>query len=248
MADIILPTEPRKPSYDISRLHIALHGRPKIGKSTWASSWPDAIFLSPEAGTQYLTVTELRIKSWRHLNDAVDTLAKGGHRFKTIVVDTMDMAVAMCRDAVCEAAGEKYENEGSLSFGKGTSMIAADVERFLRKLESLPFGVVLISHTEQKVVKKKSGVEIQKAQPTYHEKVNRVLLGWVDMILYMDQDDVVGKDGKIQEVRVIRTAASAYYEAGDRTKCLPETLVVPEEGGYDAFVAALKGDSTKEKE
>ena len=241
-SDTLLPTAKRRPSYDVTRLHIALHGRPKIGKSSWAADWPSTLFLATERGLEYLEVAEKPIDSWPHLLSVVDVFGKGGHPYKTLAIDTMDLAVAMARDYVCEEAGEKYESDGVLGYGKGVSMVAMNVERLLRKLSMLPYGVILISHTEQKTIKRKAGVEIQKAQPTMHDKVLRVLLGWVDMILYMDQDEVVGSDGKLHEVRVLRTAASPYYEAGDRTKCLPETIVVPETGQYAAFIKALKGE------
>ena len=253
MSDTTLPTATRAPSYDISRLRIFLHGPPKSGKSTWAASWPNALFLSTERGLEYLNVAEKSINDWDHLIDVIDVLAAGGHGFKTIIIDTMDIAASMARDAVCKKYGEEFEGDGNLGWGKGTTMIAASIERMLRKLAALPYGVILISHTEHKAIKKKAGLEIKKAQPTLHEKVNRLILGWVDMVLYMDQDEVIGSDGKLHEIRVFRTAASAYWEAGDRTHCLPATLPVPMSGGYDAFVAALKGDkstttNTKEKE
>lgn len=241
--DLTIPTARREPSYKIERLHILLHGKPKIGKSDFAASWPDALFLATEPGLEYLTVAEKRITSWPHLIETTKVLAKGGHPYKTIVIDTMDNAAMMCRDYVCEEAGEKYEADGNLAYGKGTSMIAANIDRFVRFLGQLPYGVILTSHTEPKTIKRKGGTEVQCAQPTVHEKVRRVLLGWVDMILYMDQDEVIGANGKLEEVRVLRTKASPYYEAGDRTHCLPTTLAVPQGRGYEVFLAALKGEA-----
>jgi hypothetical protein len=45
-----------------------------------------------------------------------------------------------------------------------------------------------------------------------------------DMVLFCDLEVVAGDNGEQSMRRVIRTKPSLYYEAGDRTGRLPETL------------------------
>ena len=57
----------------------------------------------------------------------------------------------------------------------------------------------------------------------------------VDMVLYCDLED--GEDKTTR--RLIRTKPSKYYEAGDRTGRLPETLDLDFGKFFDAFSAAI---------
>jgi len=50
------------------------------------------------------------------------------------------------------------------------------------------------------------------------------VLGMADMVLFCDLEAVSGEKGEQSMRRVIRTKPSLYYEAGDRTGRLPETL------------------------
>ena len=50
------------------------------------------------------------------------------------------------------------------------------------------------------------------------------MLGMADMVLFCDLEVQPGGDGEPSVRRVIRTKPSLYYEAGDRTGRLPETL------------------------
>ena len=67
----------------------------------------------------------------------------------------------------------------------------------------------------------------------------------VDMVLFCDLE-VTGDDGEQSMRRVIRTKPSLYYEAGDRTGRLPETLDLDFSKFLEAFntaVAPLKPPS-----
>jgi len=57
----------------------------------------------------------------------------------------------------------------------------------------------------------------------------------VDMVLYCDLED--GEDKTTR--RLIRTKPSKYYEAGDRTGRLPETLDLDFRRFLDAYSAAV---------
>jgi hypothetical protein len=65
-----------------------------------------------------------------------------------------------------------------------------------------------------------------------------VLLGFVDIIAFVDVEADRGQDGAITYRRVVRTKPSMHYEAGDRTGRLPEVLPLD----YAAFAAALGGE------
>jgi len=236
-----IPKQKTKPQQDLSRKKILLHSFPKFGKTTWAASIPESIFLATEPGLGSVEAMRWEdergnyvIDSWEKLMAATKEVVTA-KCFKTIIIDTLDMAVELCKDHVCTVAGEKYHTDGSLGFGKGSSMIIAEMRRYLIRLGSLDMGIVLLAHTVQETVQGRTG-EYQKAVPNLPEKHRRPILGMMDLILYGDLereqqgDFVVGK-------RVVRTKPHPHWEAGDRTGVLPPFLPLDWGALREAFEA-----------
>jgi hypothetical protein len=61
----------------------------------------------------------------------------------------------------------------------------------------------------------------------------------VDQVLFCDLEMATAEDGAESVKRVIRTKPSLYYEAGDRTGRLPETLDLDFRRFFEAFNAAV---------
>jgi len=231
---IALPTERSKPSTDLSTKTTLVYGPPKIGKSTLASRFPDAVFLECEPGLNELEVYKVPTFTWPDFLAACKLIAAGDHRFKTIVVDTADNAFKFCSEHVC--AKHNVEYEGDLAHGKGWAFVKNEWHRVLTRLASLPYGLILISHAVDKRIETRTG-EHTKTQPSLPDRARGVVLGLVDMILYCDT--VVQKDGEghLQTKRIIRTKPHPAYEAGDRTGRLPEVLPLD----FEAFAKAFHG-------
>lgn len=228
-----LPTTKTPPCLDLSRLKALVYGLPKLGKSTFCAGFPDAIFLATERGLDALSVHQLPITNWKEMTDALGEIAEGGHKFKTVIIDTIDNAFAMCVEHF--TTKHKVEYVGDLPFGKGFGLVKNEFRRVLTKLSHLPYGLVLVSHAKTKTVETPTG-EIEKTTPTIPDQGRDIVLAFADLVLYVDQEDVKDeKSGKRVSRRVIRTKRTANYEAGDRTARLPETLPLE----FDAFAAAF---------
>lgn len=229
---VTLPSEKTKPTFELSSKTILVYGPPKIGKSTFASKFPNALFLECEPGLNQLEVFKVPTYSWADFLAACKLVAAGDHPFKTVVIDTVDNAFKYCSDAIC--AKHEIEYEGDLDHGKGWAFVKNEWHRVLTRLASLPYGLVLISHAVDKQVKTRTD-EYTKTQPSLPDRARNVVLGLVDMILYCDTVTRKGKDGSLSVDRVIRTKPNPAYEAGDRTGRLPETFLLD----FDAFAKAF---------
>ncbi len=229
---ITLPSEKTKPTLDLSSKTILVYGPPKIGKSTFASRFPGALFIECEPGLNELEVFKVPAYSWADFLAACKLVAEGKHSFKTIVVDTIDNAFKLCSEHIC--AKHEIEYEGDLEHGKGWAFVKNEWHRVLTRLASLPYGLVLISHAVDKQIKTRTE-EYSKTQPSLPDRARNVVLGLVDIILYCDI--VTGKDdkGNVVTRRVVRTKPNPAYEAGDRTGRLPETITLD----FDAFCKAF---------
>lgn len=218
---VTLPVARSQIQNDLSTKSMLLYGPPKIGKSTFASKFPGALFFECEPGLNSLEVFKVPTYNWLDLLEACKLVAAGNHPYKTIVIDTVDNAFKYCSDHVC--AVNKIVYEGDMPHGKGWAFVKNEWHRVMTRLASLPYGLVLISHAAEKGVETRTG-NITRTAPTLPNRARDVVMGMVDMILFADASAVKDAHGNIVTARVLRTKPSPTFEAGDRTGRLPETL------------------------
>lgn len=232
----MLPQSKTPPRSDLSNITVLQYGPTKIGKSTFCSQAPGALFLATEAGLNALEVFQIPITTWDELLAACREIAEGKHEFRQVIVDTVDNAYRLCSEHVCKKLGVTHESD--LGYGKGFSLVNGEFHRVLTRLSMLPYGLWLISHAQEREVETRTGKKI-RIEPTLPGKARQIVLGLVDVILYCDVEVKPGADGKPAVRRVLRTKPGANYEAGDRTGRLPETIPLD----YAAFVAAYNASA-----
>ena len=238
---MLLPTQKTKPRDDLSDYSILLHARPKVGKSSWCAQAEGVLFLATEPGLNALEVYQIPIDNWEKMAEALAEIVAGNHSFKTIVIDTIDNAYILCAKYICEQAGVAHESE--LPYGSGYAAINLEFRRVLTKLAGMPYGLYLISHSQEKEIDSRTG-KYMRVIPTLPDKASKIVLGLVDMILYCDLE--LAKDGEGKQVvrRVMRTKPSIYYEAGDRTGRLPEVIDLD----YGTFLKAFAAGKDRKPE
>ena len=231
-----LPTQKTAPVFDVSSQSVLVYGRPKIGKSTFCSKADMALFLATEPGLNSLDAYQVPIVNWPEFLEACAEVAKGGHAFKTVVLDTVDNAYQYCADFVCEKW--KIKHPSDLAYGKGQGLVNQEFHRALTKLAALPYGLMLTSHAVDREMESSTG-KFMKTTPTLPEGARKILLGFVDIILYADVEMATDAAGNTVYNRVLRTKPNKHYEAGDRTGRLPATLPMD----FGAFIGALAVDA-----
>jgi len=192
-----------------------------VHNSTLCSQADGALFLATEPGLNALDVYQVPIQSWEELRNACKEISEGNHPFKTVIIDTIDNAYKFCTEYIL--AKFKVEHESDLGYGKGYALVNNEFQRVLTKLAFLPYGLFLISHAKEIEVDSRTG-KYMRVVPTLPDKARKIVLGMADMVLFCDLEVVTGDNGEQSMRRVIRTKPSLYYEAGDRTGRLPETL------------------------
>jgi hypothetical protein len=237
---IVLPTEKTKPKTDLKDYTILLYGEPKIGKSTWASEFPDTLFLATEPGLNALECYQIPISTWEEFLEACKVIATSKHQFKTIVIDTIDNLAKFCSDYICRKNNILHESD--LEWGKGWSMVSGEFLRVLTKLALLPYGLVMISHAETVEIKTRT-IKYNKDVPTLSKSFRKIVLEMADLILYAHTVQRKDKEGNQEEARVLETRASENWEAGNRTtfKQLPGTL----DFSYQEFINAWNNSQNK---
>lgn len=237
--DRVMSIEPTEvaPVYDltIEGSHNFVANDFVIHNSTMCAQADSALFLATEPGLNHLEVYQQPISTWDELLAAAKEIADGKHAFRTIVIDTVDNAYRMCAEYICR----KYEveHESDLEYGKGYAMVNGEFHRVLNKLALLPYGLFLVSHSQEKEIEARTG-KYTKVVPTLPDKARKLVLGLVDIILFCDLEPTIGADGKPSYRRVLRTKPSLAYEAGDRTGRLPEVVDLNFAAFAEAFARA----------
>ncbi len=217
----MLPTTKTPPKSALSDYTILIYGPAKFGKSEFCSKAEDALFLATEPGLNSIEAYQEPIPSWEKLLAACAELAEGKHRFKTVILDTVDQAYKLCAEHVCRQL--KITHESDLPQSKGYSVVNNEFHRVLRKLAFLPYGLFLVAHSQEKEIETRTG-RFMKAIPTLPEKPRKIVLELVDVILFCDFEVADDQSGAKSFRRVLRTKPSPNFEAGDRTRRFPSVL------------------------
>jgi hypothetical protein len=236
----MLPQAKTPPRQALEDFTILIYGPPKIGKSTLASQFDNPLFLATEAGLNSLEVYQVPIATWEDFLTACKEIAAGKHDFKTVIVDTVDNLFKACSEYIRKK--NNIQHESDLDWGKGWGLVKDEFARALTKLSLLPYGLVMISHSDFVEIKTRTAT-ITKAVPTLQKSAREVVLKMCDIILYVES--TVTDKG---EMRIMRTKPSENWEAGDRTRRLPVILPLDYQSFYNAFHGIEVKQEKTEKE
>lgn len=223
----LLPKEKSGKNTNLSDQIILIYGRAGIGKSTICASFDKAIFLATEPGLNHLDVYSTPITTWSDFLQACKELATEDHGFKTVVIDTVDRLIPLCQEFFEKKM--EVEHISDLPMGKGWSLVTAEIGRVLTKLSQMPMGLVIVSHSKQEEVETKTS-KFSRYTIDIGGKNQNVILNLMDIILFMDSEMRKG-----EEISVIRTKPSLYWEAKDKSKLLDDNIEFPPDKPEVAF-------------
>jgi hypothetical protein len=234
-----LPKEKKKVDFSMSNLSALIYGIPKVGKSTFCSNAPDALFIATEAGLNHIECYSQNISNWMDFLSVCHDLSESDeHGFKTVIIDTVDNLYQFCSDHVLKMwsakTGKQIDHETDMDYGKGFALVRAEFLRVMTKLSQCPFGLILTSHAVDKELDTRTG-KIARTAPSMSNQCAKVVSPIVDLILYFE----LNKD----QERVIHCHPHTNYEAGDRTGRLPATLPME----WSALADALQTPTEEEK-
>ena len=216
---------------------VVFYGPEGIGKSTFASHFPDTLFIDTEGSTKKLNVKRLpKPTSWQMLIDMVKFVIQT-KPCKTLVIDTADWAERLCVEAVCAAHGKKGIED--FGYGNGYTYVAEEWGRFLNLLQDVVdianINVLLTAHA---IIRKFEQPNEMGAYDRYELKLGKkttaqtapITKEWADMVLFANYKtfsvavDDKGKKHKAQGgQRVMYTTHHPCWDAKNRDG-LPEEL------------------------
>lgn len=211
---------------------IVLYGPEGIGKSTFASHFPGALFIDTEGSTKHLDVARTPTpSSWTMLMQQVDYVKKNPDICQTLVLDTTDWAERLCIDHICARDNKKgLEDWG---YGNGYTYLAEEFGRLLNRLNELIELGVNVFGTAHAHIKRFEQPDEMGAYDRWELKLQRKTVSlvkeWADMILFANYKTYVVTDEKTKSKkaqggkRVMYTTHHPAWDAKNRYN-LPEEL------------------------
>lgn len=209
---------------------VVVYGPEGIGKSTFASHFPDPVFIDTEGSTKDMDVSRFpEASSWTMLLEQVQYVTNHPEVCRTLVIDTIDWAEAMCIEHVCSI----HQKKGIEDFGYGNGYVYVKEEfgRFLNKLSEVVkagVNVVLTAHAQ---IRKFEQPDEMGAYDRYELKLGKktasqtspIVKEWADMLLFANYKtysvsvDDKGKKHKAQGgSRVMYTTHHPCWDAKNR--------------------------------
>ena len=191
---------------------IWLYGEPYTGKTTFASQFPNHLFLSTDENIRELMTYDVgempphisikdivekegritnRKFAWAVFTEAVIALETQETDFDTIVVDHLGELYDHCRLFVFDREGIKHETEEG--FGKGWDLVKTEFLSTIRRVVNLDYeNIILISHEDRtKDITKKGDNKLTAIKPKLREVFLSNIAGMVDITAR-----TVAEDGK----------------------------------------------------
>ena len=186
MAINLLELTPHKVSRDLSGYLTFVYGPAKCGKTTFGSKMPGALLLAFERGYNALPgVIAQDITTWGEMKQVMRELKKPEvkERFKSIIVDTADIAADLCQKYICNQLGIENIGDGGWTIN-GWAKYKKEFEDVFRSLAQLGYAVVFISHDKEKTITPQNAKEYQQIGSSMQSSALSIIENMCDIIGY----------------------------------------------------------------
>lgn len=212
---------------------VVLYGPEGIGKSTFASKFPDPVFIDTEGSTKEMDVKRLPApKVWEDILEEAQYIADHPESCYTVVIDTVDWAETMCIDKLNDEY--KTKNVLTLDYGKGSLLVVAEFKKLVTVLDKIVANGINVLVTAHAAMRKQEQPDEMGAYDRWELKlqskqVKSMVKEWADMVLFANYKTYVIEDDKTKSKkaqggkRVMYTSHHPCWDAKNRYG-LPECI------------------------
>lgn len=205
---------------------VVIYGPEGIGKSTFASQFPDPVFIDTEGSTKHMDVARFpKPSSWTMLLEEVRQVRDCPSLCKTLVIDTADWAEQLCIDHVCSKA--KKDGIENFAYGKVYIYAAQEFVKLLNLLEVIierNVHVVITAHAKMRKFEQPDEIgSYDRWEMKLTKNVAPLVKEWADMVLFANYKSFViatddkGIKHKVQDgLRVMHTSHHPCWDAKNR--------------------------------
>lgn len=238
----------------IEPMKVLIYGVEGIGKTTFASKFPDPIFIDTEGSTGFINARKLpNPTSWTMLLDELEDI-KSEPRGKTLIIDTLDWAESLAKKYLMDK--NNWSAIDASNYGTRYVALSDEIGKLLNKLTEIRdvgINVVLTAHAE---TKKHELPDEMGQYDKYTLKLEKRDAGlakeWADMILFFNYKTTIISDSKSNSKkatggqRVMYTTHKPAWDAKNRLG-LPDELPIDFETIRELFEAKTGMSTTQIK-
>ena len=238
----------------IEPMKVLIYGVEGIGKTTFASKFPDPIFIDTEGSTGFINARKLpNPTSWTMILDELEDI-KSEPRGKTLIIDTLDWAERLAKKYLMDK--NKWAAIDSTNYGSRYVALSDEIGKLLNKLTEIKdvgINVVITAHAE---TKKHELPDEMGQYDKYTLKLEKRDAGlakeWADMILFFNYKTTIISDSKSNSKkatggqRVMYTTHKPAWDAKNRLG-LPDELPIDFETIRELFEAKTGMGTTQIK-
>lgn len=236
-----------------SAIRLTAYGSEGIGKSTFASHFPEPLFIDTEGGTKQLDVARFPTpETWRDLLEEIDAVIEEPDICQTLVIDTIDRAETLLINALLEEGKcDSIEKYGG-GYGKGYTALQERFQKdFLNRLDRIiakGVNVVLLAHAQMRKLESPDEPPYDRWELKVSKKVAPIVKEWSDILLFMNYSvKVVEENGRNKAKgtakRMMHANHRPTYDAKNRYG-LPDDM----ELSYEPLRAVYEGNVPVRKE
>lgn len=209
-----------------------IYGPAGIGKSTFASFFPDPLFIDVEGSTNQMDVARTDTpRTWESLIGLIEQVIKE-RPCKTLVIDTVDWAEKLCTKYILNKHGvDGIERVGG-GYGKGYTYLAEEFQRILRALNLVieaGMHVVLCAHAQMRKFEQPDEMgAYDRWELKLEKKTAPLVKEWADNLFFVNYKTIViTTENKTRKAaggqRVMYCTHNPVWDAKNRY-CLPDEV------------------------
>ena len=217
-------------------LKVVVYGPEGIGKSTFASQFPNPLFIDTEGSTKFLDVSRFdKPSSFAMLAEQIKYVKNNPGICQTLIIDTADWAEQLCLSDICSK--KQVSGIEDISYGKGYTYLAEEFGKMLNYLEELVsdgVNVVLTAHAQMRKFEQPDELgSYDRWELKLQKKTAPLVKEWADMLLFANYKTIVvnidgqgaakGKNKAQGGQRIMYTSHHPAWDAKNRHE-LPEEL------------------------
>lgn len=210
-----------------------IYGPEGIGKTTFASQFPDPLFIDTEGSTVHMDVKRLpKPDLWVELLNEVEYVCQNPGCCRTLVLDTADWAETLCSEYVCSR--DQKTGIEDYGYGKGYRFLFEEFGRLLNALEQVRekgVNIVICCHAAMRKFEQPDELGAYdrwslKLTDTPRASIAGAVKEWADMVIFANYKTIVvnvdgkgatkGKNKAQGGKRVMYTAHHSCWDAKNR--------------------------------
>jgi len=246
----------------------AVHSGPGVGKTSFCMQIPGHYFFyTPNAGMEGVEAFGDPILNWGDfINKAKEVIAakesgfKDQREIKICVIDTVGDLFDFAGIEVCKTqhflekgVAHKFDKIDDVPFGKGYKAAFQLLLRNLGTLKLKGFGIMLTSHTKERLVKW-GGENLQHHGFNLPPSAALAVYAACGAIAHFVVEEKIEKDKETGDIVKVETGRSMFWQptflrlAKHRLKGFPEKLELPIDRGWEVYCDAFAETVAKLKE